>query len=339
MQIEKDYSLVKSSTLVHEASGVKIQTPLLVPSFSSKGFAGAGEKSEVRQMLETAWEFLTTTYLISAYDIERGHLPKPAQLAAPPEAIILDSGGYEISDDYDFAEVARIPVADQKWELHELESVINSWPAEIPTVLVSYDHPRKRKLVAQQIEEARQLFRKYPSQFSCLLLKPETPTQKSMKEALAAAIAQADQLASFDIIGVTEKGLAPSAFDRMLEIARLRRALNEAKCNAPIHVFGSLDPLSVCLYTVAGAEIFDGLTWLRYAFVNDQAVYPNSRAAQAYDLEAKDTARHLQMISSNYYYLNQLQSRLRHFAATKDARLLPNAQLIKQAASLLKTRI
>jgi hypothetical protein len=34
--------------------------------------------------------------------------------------------------------------------------------------------------------------------------------------------------------------------------------LDEAGVKSPIHVFGALDPLTVCLYFVAGAEVFDG---------------------------------------------------------------------------------
>src|SRR5260370_38149023 len=105
--------LAKSSTVVHKASGVSVETPLLIPSFSSKGFSGSGATSEVRQILGTAAEFLTTAYLISAYDIAKRHLPTPADLPSKPELIVVDSGGYEVSGDYDFSVVLRSPLPDQ----------------------------------------------------------------------------------------------------------------------------------------------------------------------------------------------------------------------------------
>src|SRR5205807_7597203 len=111
--------LARSSTIVHKASGVSAETPLLIPSFSSKGFGGAGRKSEVRQILGTAAEFLTTAYLISAYDIAKGNLPQPTDLPSKPNLIVLDSGGYEISPDYDFSEVLRPSLPDQAWEVKE----------------------------------------------------------------------------------------------------------------------------------------------------------------------------------------------------------------------------
>ena len=46
-------------------------TPLLTPSFSSKGFARSKKngKSEIGKIFATAGEFLTEVFLISAYDI------------------------------------------------------------------------------------------------------------------------------------------------------------------------------------------------------------------------------------------------------------------------------
>lgn len=331
--------LAKSSTVVHKASGVSVETPLLIPSFSSKGFSGAGPTSEVRQILGTAAEFLTTAYLISAYDIAKGHLPAPADLPSKPELIVVDSGGYEVSGDYDFSEVLRSPLPDQTWEIDELVSVLDKWPAEIPAVFVSYDHPKKRRSFDDQISDARQLFRCRTDQLSCFLLKPLTKRQSSLKEALGAAIASPESLTSFDILGITEKELAPSPLERMIAIARLRHALDAVNCHIPIHVFGSLDPLSVCLYTVAGAEIFDGLTWLRYAFVNDQCVYPHSHATQRYGLDTKDTSRRLRMITDNYYYLMELQGKLRHFARTGDFGILPHADFVRKAYSWLESKL
>src|SRR5262249_35869569 len=51
-----------------------------------------------------------------------------------------------------------------------------------------------------------------------------------------------------------------------------RLALDENKMAVPIHVWGGLDPILTPLYFFAGAEIFDGVSWLRYAFVDGVAI-------------------------------------------------------------------
>ncbi len=95
----------RSSTIRHRESGVSLQTPLLIPSFSSKGFARSKKekKSEIRKILRTASEFLTEAYLISAYDFFYGHIPPPRELPCKPDLLFLDSGGYEISTDRDYS--------------------------------------------------------------------------------------------------------------------------------------------------------------------------------------------------------------------------------------------
>ena len=261
--------LARSSTLRHRGSGVALQTPLLVPSFSSKGFSRAkdSDQSEIGKILTASGEFLTEAYLISAYDIHHGHVPGPMELPFTPELIFLDSGGYEISTDRDYSSVLDPLPAPGDWDLERWESVVSSWPDEIPLVAISYDHHDERAPFGTQVSLARQRFRVCREHLHSLLIKPETESQLTLSGALKAASADAGELAGFDIVGVTEKELGRSMLERMVRIATLRLAMDAAEVTAPVHVFGALDPISVCLYFMAGAEIFDGLTWIRYGWL------------------------------------------------------------------------
>lgn len=332
----------KSSTLRHHGTGVSVQTPLLIPSFSSKGFAltQTDNKSEISKILNTSGEFLTETFLISAYDIAYQHIPAPNDLPYKPELIFLDSGGYEISTDRDYSSVIDPLPAPHPWNEAMLKAVIDAWPDDIPLVIVSYDHHHDRKPVAKQVAAARKLFKKYPQHLNLLLLKPETVTQTLIVEAARSAIADAAQLSSFDIIGVTEKELGRSMLDRMVQIAKLRRAMDEARVTAPIHVFGALDPVSVCLYYVSGAEIFDGLTWIRYGFDGGRCVYTHNMGVLKYGIDIRDELVRARALADNYYYLQDLQRRLREFDATKKVdKLAPHAELIANAYDSLNTRL
>lgn len=120
----------RSSTIRHKASGVNLQTPLLIPSFSSKGFARSKkeEKSEIGKILAFSSEFLTEAFLISAYDVFYGHIPPPRELPVIPELIFLDSGGYEISTDKDYSSVIDPLPAPELWDLPRYQSVLSKWP-------------------------------------------------------------------------------------------------------------------------------------------------------------------------------------------------------------------
>ena len=67
------------------------RTPLLVPSFSSKGFP------DVRKIIEYSSEIIEGPMLVSAYDLHYKAIEPPFDFAS---FLFLDSGGYEASKRY-----------------------------------------------------------------------------------------------------------------------------------------------------------------------------------------------------------------------------------------------
>ena len=334
--------LARSSTLLHRTSGVKFPTPLLVPSFSSKGFKTSDNPghSETSKILTTTAEFLTQYYLVSAYDIYYGHIPEPSELPFKPELIFVDSGGYEVSDEYDFSVVSNGHHPVHEWNVELLRKVLDAWPDSMPAVLVSYDNPKNRKPFLDQVHDARALFSGRTGHLHTFLIKPEKKDQTTLENALKAVMANTDELSSFDIIGVTEKELGHSMLDRMAHIAKLRLRLTDAGINSPIHVFGALDPLSVCLYFISGAEIFDGLTWIRYGYSEGRCVYPHNFGVIEYGIQARDDFSKSRMMVNNYYYLDNLQLKMQEFVSTGDfSKLAPHSELIRNAIDSLNTRL
>jgi len=332
----------RRSTIRDQYSGVELKTPLLIPSFSSKGFPSPRPtgNSEIGHILEAAGEFLTDVYLISAYDIYHRHLPHPSDLSHKPEMIVVDSGGYEISTDFDYSIKSDIACVPKQWTPRYYTSVIDSWPNEIPAVFVSFDHPDIRKQFSDQVKDATLLFEPFPQHMKLFLLKPETKDQHTLKNAITSALGNVGQLARFDIVGVTEKELGSNMLDRMAQIAKLRSAMDAAQVPAPLHVFGALDPLSVCLYYIAGAEIFDGLTWLRYTYHEGVCMYTHNIGPLKYGLHVRDSLIRMRSLADNYYALQTLQQRLREFEATGSfAKLEPHAELLSNASDSLQTKL
>ena len=317
---------------------------MLIPSFSSKGFGKSKKngKSEISKILTLSGEFLTEYYLISAYDIFYGHIPKPQELPYKPELIFLDSGGYEVSTDKDYSSVIDPVPAPEPWDLQKWESIVNSWPDDIPVIIVSYDHHNERMSFINQVNNARKRFRVCREHFKLLLLKPETSSQTLLNNVINSAIAHVEELESFDIIGVTEKELGRSVLDRMVQIARLRKSMDSFDISIPIHVFGALDPISVCLYFIAGAEIFDGLTWIRYGYEDGLCVYIHNLSVygENKDISITDDQLKSRVLVKNYYYLKKLRRRLQEFEVTKDwDKFDQHNNIMKEAWDSLKTRL
>jgi len=263
------------------------------------------------------------------------------ELPNRPEMIILDSGGYEVSTDRDLSDVKEPVPGKKPWDVQKLGVVLDAWPHEIPTILVNYDHPDERIPFLEQVAAARELFRNRKHHLNAFLLKPENAKQYTLREALSTACSEngVAELRSFDVIGLAEKELGSSMIDRMVRVAKLRDALDKAGIGAPIHIFGSLDPLTTCLYFLAGAEIFDGLTWIRYAYRDGMCIYTDNAAALKWDLDINYNLIKGHTLRDNLIALDMLRNRLRVFYDKQDFQKLPHAEVLQKAEELLNVRL
>lgn len=333
--------LCRTSKLIHPASGASLKTPLLVPSFSSKafGFDRCGQP-EVRRVLKAAQEFITRACLVSAYDVHYAYIPEPQDLVVTVDLMFVDSGGYEVSDDRDLSAVEKPVHRPREWDAEKLQVIWERWPAGLPAVFVSYDHSNHRRSVTEQLRDAKRAMLAQPGQLHSFLLKPQAKEEHSLESALLALSGQLEELAEFRLLGVTEKELGNSLLERMVRVARLRQALDDGSLRIPIHVFGALDPLSVCLYFIAGAEVFDGLTWSRYGYRSGRCIYIHNSAAMAYGLDVNDDEARVCTIKDNLRHLDALERSLRKFSQTGDwDQLMDNRDFVRGAADQLRSQL
>lgn len=299
-----------------------IRTPLLLPSFSSKGFP------EIQNILEATQEAIDGEILVSAYDLRHRALTGPFDFA---QAIFLDSGGYEASKDVELSDMRSGDHIPASWTLDDYRAIVESWKSSRPTVVISYDHPDERLPTPEQIDRADQTLPRRPGIFREILFKPETADENETN--IQSIVGNVHRLASFDAVGFTEKEIGGTQQARMANIARTRRALNAAGLgNKPIHVFGSLDTVSTPLYFVAGADIFDGLTWLRFAYHEGMTVYRQNYAALRFGTQIKSTIIDARCCFENYYYIKNMQLEMRNFLTSHSFdNFSYHRQLIEQA--------
>jgi hypothetical protein len=331
-------TLARSSTLKHK-TGIPIKTPLLVPSFSSKGFyTDSYGISEIDIIYNATSEYITDSMLISAYDIYYEYIKTPNYNV--PVITIVDSGGYEISDDNDLSTVIYVKNIKKEWTEEKLSEVYQGLPAIYPIILVNYDHPKKRIVLKKQISEAKSFFRNFPDHLHTLLIKPETKHQKYVQ--IDSVLESINALANFDIIGFTEKELGSSILKRMMAISIIRRSLDDAKLRMPIHIYGSLDPITSILYFISGAEIFDGLTWIRYGFLNGNAYYYNNFGARTCGIDIDNNRTKNFMLSNNLIYLNKIKNQMEKFLVNEDFSVFDRedklSKLIESSNDLLRSR-
>jgi queuine/archaeosine tRNA-ribosyltransferase len=315
------------------------QTPMLVPAFSGSVY------NDIDKVVKFMEEFITDQVLISAYDI---HYKRIKTIPTYAKLIFIDSGGYEISKEGDLSELGNIDIERkerkngkklQKWKEERYSKVIKELPSGISTshiVVVSYDHPSLRQSIEEQVTNALRLLAVRNDILKEILLKPETTAQYLPINNI---IKHIELLQQFDIIGLTEKELGSSTLDRMVSISTIRKAMDEKGIVRPLHVFGSLDTVSTPLYFIAGADIFDGLTWLRYSFIDGLTVYWQNYGAKT-NLSTHDKQVRRKMLVDNIYYLSAMRDEMLQYSYDKDfSHFKHHSTLFKDSYGTLLSRL
>lgn len=281
--------------------GTSCELPLLVPSFSSKGFGfhpSRPQKARVPASVISGdlFEFgqaPAPSVLVSGFDLYFRHFSLPnnrkrscLDWLTNVRVIFLDSGGYELAPDFDSSEPKAPPyqvrTGYDRVKYVELLGGVQQRTAKQNIVISNFDWGTKGKPLSAQISDARSIKRVCPGVLHSFIVKPWTPSS-TVVDPKKLTDDDFGNLGDFDIIGVTEKELGADLLERLRRIALLRSGLDRSGNHAPIHVWGGLDPVLTPLYFFAGAEIFDGVSWLRYAFIDGLAV--NRECAATLDNE------------------------------------------------------
>jgi len=308
--------LARRSALQHP-NGASIDMPRLIPSFSSKGFPFVENKkskrktSEANDALELTGPTISDSILISAYDVFHKYLVRPERFYDNKELIMIDSGGYELSLEFDSTEPKQDPYEPEKrFDARSYEDILLTLPKRHPIAVTNFDHESIGKDLEKQVQSAQVMFNRYPEFLSDFIIRPSGRARFVNVDDI---IRHIEKMRRFHIIGLTEKELGGSLLDKLVSIANLRSAMNRKGMDTPIHVWGGLDPVTSPLYFFAGAEIFDGVSWLRYGYCSDVAV-PRD-AYTALDLGIQTSWRRAQAIrlGKNLSYLEVLTIRMRTF--------------------------
>ena len=235
-----------------EIGKVQVETPLIVPSFSSRGF------SKVSEMWKQFRYRLNGAALGSLFDMAEGLVP--ISMTDNVNLAVFDSGLYETRDIPTNGGGCHAPPSGAIWTRSRYHKTLIDIDKTANSVLVNYDHLGNLK---EQIALASEDFSLVPSAAADFLIKPEPD---SMLVNVAKLSTHAQDLGQFDVIGITAREMGDSLLKRCSAIVTLRDTLDDAGLDLPIHVFGAITPYEVLAYFFCGADVFDGLNWLRLAF-------------------------------------------------------------------------
>ena len=294
MEVEYPHAQVRR---IHK---LEVGTPLIAPSFSSRGFP----------YISDIWEeFRYKLYgvcLVSAFDVAGGRIP--ADVTDMVNIVILDSGLYETNEGWIESGDRHTPSSATKWTRKQHHETVKSIGEGGNAMLVNFDHVGA---LEDQIERASEDFSLALHAASDFLVKPTDATEWVNIPKLSQHL---EALKQFDAIGITARELGGSFLKRCSSIVSLRDLLNDAGLDTPIHVFGAINPYEVLAYFFGGADIFDGLSWLRLTFRSDGSVPIDESALEDMKWNLPEANLHSEEWTNNLRFLYRLQEALQEYA-------------------------
>ena len=236
---------------------IEVETPLIIPSFSSYGFPN------VTQIYGDLIDSIHGVCLVSALDLHLGVIPN--DVTDNVNLVVVDSGMYEARSRACSHSDGFEDFAKPDWTREQYWDTVRDLDPSANIILVNYDESRRLEL---QIACAAEDFAISPTAASDFLLKPDSDTPIVNVARLAEQI---EPLQKFDIIGITAREAGESLLKRCRTVIMLRELLSSTDTAKPIHVFGAISPLEIVTFFLCGADIFDGLSWLRLSYAQGQS--------------------------------------------------------------------
>lgn len=281
--------------------------PLFVYSYSSRGFPDLPERY-------IATKDLGPVQLVSLYDVHYylRHIDTPNPSRSQPMIRFFDSGRYEVEKVNDSWKSEQFPGL-QPWSEELYIKCANNSVHEAD-VLVAYDD-RSLGLI-EQIRQSQAAFARVEVQHfkRDLLLHPNGIAPDGLAEAIA------DGAPEIDIIGLTEKDIGYPWFIAASYISQLRTKLDALfERYIPIHIFGCFDPQTIPYLFFSGADIFDGLAWMRHYFRDGHAFYDKEFEYSTSPEKLMEPALAMQsLLAHNVEELESLRADLRYAVLTRD---------------------
>jgi queuine/archaeosine tRNA-ribosyltransferase len=239
-------TMLRKNILELPIAGCSISFPFFFPSISSI-------KTNFSPL--EYLKFLVTLkypgFLISGYDVyycdeeEKFHifdlLEKALQLN---QIILLDSGNYECYWN-----------KDKIWSEERFVKILKRVKFNISFCFDFQKHTNDLEEIVSKIEKRVTYEQKF-AEFGSIV-----PIVHAPKELLVEAIVEVTNRLHPIMVAVPERILGDGILERVDTLCRIRKTLDSSGIYYPLHLLGTGNALSILIYSIFGADSFDGLEW------------------------------------------------------------------------------
>jgi len=220
-------------------------------------------------------------FLISAYDIynseddERRKLGNLLKETLTRKKVLLDCGYYESSwkDDKEWTE-------DKFWE------IVKSFEFSYAFTFDKFD--KKEEVVATSEDKIiKEVVYRWKKDSDATMKGNIIPIVHSESEKFPEILQEIAQTINPVMIAVPERELGEGIIATSKTIIKIREALNQTGAYYPLHLLGTGNPLSILLYTICGADSFDGLEWCQMVVNYDSGLINHLQHYDFFDVQSE----------------------------------------------------
>lgn len=188
-------------------------------------------------------------FLISAYDLAYSNSEVNTVNSILDDAImngniiLLDSGNYESF------------WKSSPWFPKDYHSVLEKFPYSMAFSFVNQNPIKNINRHFHELVENYQKDKVYSKN------KVLIPIIHSPQKDISALCKKVALETGSPIIAVPERILGNGIFERAKAVEKIRLSLDENDCYTRLHLLGTGNPISIGIYTIMGADSFDGLEW------------------------------------------------------------------------------
>lgn len=233
-----------------EISNKTIETPFFFPAISS-----VNRTFPQLEYLKILCASGYPGFLISSYDIYHSDKTDKAEIyktlsdsTDEGTIILLDSGNFE-----------AYWHSDNKWSITKFRSVLNDITIDL---CLSFDvFWEDSKSLKEHTDQTISHVAKTASFQKTGLTIPIIHSQKKYLSTITKNIAKK---MNPEIIAIPERELGQSIFERSETIQRIREELDKTGKPIALHLLGTGNPVSILIYSLCGADMFDAFEWYKY---------------------------------------------------------------------------
>ena len=200
-------------------------------------------------------------FLVSAFDIDRSFQKKEFIAAlqenrkAGGSIILMDSGNYE-----------SYWIRDKDWSIGGFNEILKQ---QVSDLAFCYDNQFPSDNSKENATGVAMLTKESQEVATATSI---IPIIHCKKENLNEAVLELCTQTNTPMVSIPERILGDGLLERVQTVTNLRRELNKLDNYTFIHLLGTGNPFSLLLFSLAGADSFDGLEWCQTTVNSETAL-------------------------------------------------------------------